>query len=392
MKISIVVLVYLLFLNMTVIAAPIESYSTQSSFAMEEEIYRDLPIEDLNDFIVRMNQELDVKLPVLSLELLKKIIENGITEDEVGLSKGLLTIVFHELVQNLNLMGKLIFLSVLCVLLRNLQYSFEQSNISLLAYGICFALLSVIALQAFYHVTQIVTVTVDYMVSFMEALLPLLFTLLTASGGVLSAALLTPLMLFMVNFIGFVVQHVIVPFLMIGAILECVNYFSAHYKLTKLVQLFKQISMIILGFMMMVFIGIVTIKGMSGGIADGLALRTAKFATATFVPVVGKVFSDTVEIVMGASLLMKNAIGMFGVLVIALICTIPVMKVFILATITKLTGALLEPMGDEKMAECLTTMGNSLLLLAGALLSVALMFFLAVAMVIGIGGMTLMLH
>ena len=147
-----------------------------------------------------------------------------------------------------------------------------------------------------------------------------------------------------------------------------------------------------LGFTMVIFIGIITIQGVAGRVADGITLRTAKFATATFVPVVGKMFADTVELVMGASLLLKNAIGIFGVMAVLLICAFPLIKLLSLVAIIKIAGALVQPMGDEKMAKCLDAMGNNLLLVFACVLTVALMFFLAITMIIGAGSVAMMLR
>ena len=67
-------------------------------------------------------------------------------------------------------------------------------------------------------------------------------------------------------------------------------------------------------------------------------------------------------------------------------------KMFSLVLIIKVTGALIQPMGDERMAKCLMSIGNHLLLAAGALLTVVLMFFLAITMIVGIGSMAVMLR
>jgi stage III sporulation protein AE len=230
------------------------------------------------------------------------------------------------------------------------------------------------------------------MIGFMEALLPLLISLLAGMGAITSATLFTPLMLFVINTVSVIVRDIVLPLLFLTGVLECVNYLSDKYRLNNLASVFKQTSMIILGLTMVIFIGIISIQGVTGSVADGLTLRTAKFATATFIPVVGKMFADTVELVMGASLLLKNAVGVFGVLVIILLCILPVIKLISLILIIKVAGALIEPMGDEKMAKCLDGIGNNLLLVFGALLTVALMLFLAITMIIGAGSMALMLR
>jgi stage III sporulation protein AE len=150
--------------------------------------------------------------------------------------------------------------------------------------------------------------------------------------------------------------------------------------------------MTVLGLTMVIFVGVVTVQGVAGGVADGVALRTAKYAAGTFIPVVGKMFADTVDMVMGASLIIKNAVGLFGIATVATLCVLPLIKVASLILVIKLAGALVQPMGDEKMAKCLDEMGDNLVLVFGGVLAVAVMFFLTITMIIGAGSMTMMLR
>ena len=299
---------------------------------------------------------------------------------------------FKELAANTHLMGKLLFLAVLCAMLQNLQNSFEKSGISLLAYSVCFIFMMVIVLTAFYNAVTLATKTVGYMVGFMEALLPLLISLLAGVGALTSAALFTPLMLFVINSVSIIIKDVVLPLLFLTATLDCLNFLSDKYRLSNLASLLKQVGMMVLGLTMVLFIGIITIQGAAGSVADGLALRSAKFATATFIPVVGKVLADAVELVMGASLLIKNAVGIFGVIVVFLLCLFPLIKLLSLIVVIKISGALVQPMGDEKMSKCLDTMGNNLLLVFGAVVIVALMFFLAITMIVAVGSAAMMLR
>ena len=360
--------------------------------AITGEIFATLSTDAVNHFIDDINKDLTVKVPSLSMETIKDLAKKGVNLDFAGIGNDLLRKVFHEIVTNTQIMGKLLFLAVLCTLLKNLQNSFNHSSIALLAYSVCFVFLSVIALTAFYHALQIAASTIDSMVTFMEALLPLMITLLAGVGALTTASLFSPLMLIVIGTISTMVKGVVFPLLMISAGLECTNYIADKYKLSNLTALLKQGSMMFLGFMMVLFIGIITIQGVTGGVADGLTLRTAKFATASFIPVVGKVFADTVELAMGAALLIKNSIGIFGVIVILTICLLPIIKMFSLVLIIKVTGALIQPMGDERMAQCLMSIGNHLILAAGALLTVILMFFLAITMIVGAGSMAVMLR
>ena len=351
-----------------------------------------LSTTEINRFIADINHELDEDLPLLTIDSIKEFAARGLTMNWQDSWQFIGTRIFKELSANLHLMGKLLFLAVLCALLENLQNSFAHSGISLLAYGLCFVFLAVIALHAFYNALHLVSGTVNNMVGFMQALLPLMISLLAGVGALTCAALFTPLMLFVISSVSVIIKDVVLPLLFLTAALECVNYMSDKYKLSNLAGVLKQAGIVILGVTLVVFVGIISIQGVAGSIADGLTLRTAKYATSTFIPVVGGMFADAVELVMGASLLIKNSVGIFGVITVGLLCLTPIIKLLSLVFMLKITGALIQPMGDEKMAKCLDAMGNTLLLVLGALLTVALMFFLAITMIIAAGSFTMMLR
>ncbi|MBP2652999.1 MAG: stage sporulation protein [Firmicutes bacterium] len=356
------------------------------------QLLNSLSIEEVNNFIVKINRELDEDIPQLNLASIQQIADKGLELDWATVKQVILSRFFREMAVNIHLMGKLIFLAVLSALLQNLLNSFERSTISLLAYSICYIFMLVIALTAFFNALTLARTTVEAMVGFMEALLPLLISLLAGVGAVTSAALFTPMMMFVVTSVSIIVKDVVLPLLFLAAVLQCVNYFSDHYRLSNLSNLLRQVGMVVQGFTMVIFVGIITIQGVAGGVADGIGLRTAKYAASTFIPVVGKMFADTVELVMGASLLVKNAIGIFGIVMVFTICVFPLIKLISLILIMKVAGALVQPLGDERTANSLDVMGNNLMLIFVAVLTVALMLFLAITIIIGVGSMTMMLR
>ncbi|GMA99181.1 stage III sporulation protein AE [Pelosinus sp. IPA-1] len=386
MKIFIMAIVWLMISITSVFANPLNSVE------IEQQLLEKVSPENINQFIQQVNQELNDEMPLLNSDTIHGIATQGLNVSWQHLRQSIIANFFHEITVSTHLMGKLLFLAVLCAMLQNLQNSFEKSSISLLAYSVCFIFMSSIALTAFYNTLKLASQTVGYMVGFMEALLPLLMSLLAGVGAITSASLFTPLMLFVISSMSVIVKDVVLPLLFLTAALECLNFLSDTYRLSNLASILKQSGMIILGFSMVIFIGVITIQGTAGSIADGLALRTAKFATATFIPVVGKMFADTVELVMGASLLLKNAVGIFGIIIVSMICILPLIKILSLILVIKISGALVQPLGDEKMAKCLDSIGNNLFLVFGAVLTVALMFFLDITMILAAGSAAMMLR
>jgi len=147
-----------------------------------------------------------------------------------------------------------------------------------------------------------------------------------------------------------------------------------------------------LGLIFTVFVGALIVQGVMAASIDGISIRTAKFAVDTFVPVVGKMFAQAVDMVVGCSLLIKNAVGLVGLLVVASICLYPVLKILGIMAIYKLTSAVLEPVTDKRIADCLNDIGNMMIIIAITVAGMAMVFFLAITLVIGVGNAATMMR
>ncbi len=360
-------------------------------FDAQRDFFERLPTTELNAVIDELNEKNAEPLPRLDWQTVKETAQNGLSFDGAQFFEKLLRLAAGEILANLSLLGKLVCLVAVCALLRNLELAANGSGLAKLSGALCFAALLLLAIKVFYSGVALVRTTVAGMVSLMNALLPIFLTLLTVSGNLTASALLSPLLIFAVNSISFVADKVVLPLLVMSAALECTNYFTSPYKLRGLAGLMKQSGMLLLGFMMALFLGVLAIQGTAGGISDGLALRTAKFAASSFVPVVGKLLSDTVEVLFGASLLLRSSIGIFGAAAVFLVSFAPCVKIFMLGLLVKLSGVCMEPMGDVRMASCMASIGSNLYLLAGVMLLIAVMFFLMLTMFVVSGSVAAML-
>ena len=135
-----------------------------------------------------------------------------------------------------------------------------------------------------------------------------------------------------------------------------------------------------------------SIQGVAGAVTDGVTLRTAKYMTGAFIPIAGSMLADTLDAVMGGALLLKNVLGLTGVLVLAAIILLPVIKIIALAVIYRLASALIQPMGDSLLANTLEQMAECLFLAFAAVTAVAIMFFLTITIIVGAANFTFMLR
>jgi len=75
-----------------------------------------------------------------------------------------------------------------------------------------------------------------------------------------------------------------------------------------------------------------------------------------------------------------------------MLCLIPALKILALLLTFKLSSALLEPVTDKRVVECLNDIGNILIVLFVTVIGIAIMFYLTVALIIGTGNISAMLR
>lgn len=343
-------------------------------------------LEDITNNSDNEFNKIDIKKYVSSLIKGEQIISaNDILE-------GILKSVFKEFSNNLNLLIQLLVLSIICALLTNLHSSFEKDTVGQLAFYVCYIIIISIILKSFIGAMNVGSTTIDRMVDFMQALFPLLITLLALMGGITSSALLQPIIVSSLNAVGAIIQNIVLPLIFFSTIIAIVNNLSNKIQISKLSGLLKQIVVVTLGISFTVFIGIMSIHGAAASKLDGVSIRTAKFAIDNFIPIVGKFLSDSVDTVIGYSMVLKNAVGLVGLLALFTICIIPAIKIASLIFLYKIIGAVIEPIADEKIVNCLNEISKSLILILAAVLSVVLMFFITTTIIIGTGNATVMMR
>ena len=352
-----------------------------------------LDLNTAEKYLEAINRDLNSYMPELNLkDMVSKLAKGELGLSVGGVVKGMLKYLFREMVANSRLLGQLLILAVLCAILQNVQSAFEKGTVGKVAWSVCFMVLLTLALGSFSIAIQTGRETIENMVAFMNAMLPVLITLLTAMGNITTATLFHPLTLVVLSTISTLIKNVVFPLIFFGVILGLANNITSKVEVSKLAKLLNNVSMGLLGLFFTVFLGFMMVQGIAGSVADGVAMRTAKFGIGVFVPVVGKLFSDALEAVVGTSLLLKNAVGLVGILGVFFICAFPVLKIVALMLIYKIAAAIIQPIGDNLIAESLNIMGNSLTMVFVAVTAVGIMFFFVIAIVVGAGDFSLMLR
>lgn len=355
------------------------------------DLAEEIDLSQVKDLLNQLDNDVKDSLPDFSLSKIFEGLRNGefsLMPDDIGLS--ILKAILREVIVNAPLIAKLLVLAVICAIINQLQLAFS-GEVSRLAQMLVYLVLLGLVITSFSMAVDVANSAIDKMVSFMQAILPVMFTILLAMGNITSAALFKPVIMGSLVFLATVMKNVVLPLFFLSVVLRLFNNISPHFKLSKFANLLEFGGKLSTGIVLTVFMGIMTMQGVTGGVADGVTLRTAKYSV-DLIPVVGKFFKDAVEIVVGSGLLLKNALGIVAMLALVIIILAPVIKIIAMMFTFKIAAALVEPLGEKELADSLQDMSKGLLYIFAAVASVGLMFFLTITIIIGAGNLAVMLR
>ena len=294
---------------------------------------------------------------------------------------------FADLKESGSLLGQLILLCLMAVLLTMLKNNFAGGEIAQISRWVVYLLLIGIAIAAFIPSMNKAAETVRLIRDFIYVLLPLLIPLLASIGGLTTVSLINPALLFAISVLMSLMAN-----LTFSAILRLCGGLTPRLSLGKMAALFKDIALGVMGIVSTVFIAFLGFTGMSTASWDGLAVKAIKSASGAFIPIVGRSLADAFDSVLGTALILKNILGVVGAIAILFICALPAIQILLQALVFRIAGALIQPLGEEKLADAVTGLGNSMIMLFAALAVSGLFAYFALALVVGLGNITMMMR
>lgn len=310
--------------------------------------------------------------------------------DNEKLVKSIVSLLGKEIISSITVLGSIIVIIVIHSILKSISEGLENKSISQITYYVQYILIVTLIMTNFVQILNMVRDSIQSLVGFMDCLIPILMTLILTTGSIASANILQPILLFMITFIGNFINAIILPLVLVSNALGIVSKVSDRVQVDKLSKFFKSSVVWVLGVVLTLFVGVTSLEGTLSSNVDGVTAKTTKAAVSSFIPVVGKILGDAVDAVIGCSSILKNALGIVGVIIIIGICITPIIKLTILMIIYYLGAALCQPIADDKIIKLLDQMGDTFKTLLAILCSISVMFVIGVTLVVKISNSGLM--
>ena len=219
----------------------------------------------------------------------------------------------------------------------------------------------------------------------MQVISPFLLSVLIATGKISTTGIIQPLLLFLASSVGFIVTYFVIPLLSISVAFNVICSISENIRLEKLSKFFSNVSLWTIGVVLTVFLGVLSLETSLSSSVDSLSVKTTQAAVSNFVPVVGKFFSDSFEVVVGATKIIGKTGGIIGILGIVIVGIIPIFKITSIMVIYMLLAAFVEMITTDKLIlKYLSGFVNVYKTMLGILIGVVILFVISTGIILNL--------
>ena len=302
-----------------------------------------------------------------------------------GIFDYILKTIFKEIYENANIIKNAIIICILSAVIKNFTQSLKNKETGELGFYITYIVMVIVLFSSFSVCISIMQDTVNVISELMKASVPVIIGTLVMSGGTASAYLFSSVIFSAAEFIVLFIENFAVPFLIAGSVMQIVNYLSEREILSKFTELIKTCVSWGIKSCAIIFMGILSFHRVSGGSASMVFNKTAKFAV-NMVPVVGDVFSGTIDSFMVFSDVVKTGIGVAFIIGIIILCSIPAIKIIAVILIYKFTASIIQPICDKRIVNCIDDMSKYTGIVLSIIIVTSVVFIFSAIMIISVSG------
>ncbi len=370
--------------------SPSPAYAAQS----EEEIFEqldesvkdqleDLDMSALDDLLAQLGEDGQEIFGGNSFtEKVQSVLDGEFIQDGGGFIESFFKLLFSEILDMLPLLASIAVIAILCGLVSHMKAGFMSESTGQIVFFVCFAVVVVLALVCAVNLVNVAGDAINGMKKQMNAAFPILLTLMAGIGGAVSVKAYQPAVALLSGGVVEIVSAVVLPLFIFTLVFSVVGNLSKSVRLGKLTDFFKSASTTVLAVTFTVFTAFLAVQGLTAGSFDGVSIRAAKFATKSYIPILGGYLADGLDLILAGSVLIKNSVGVAGLLLLLSTVLMPLLQILGVCFGFKIVAAVIEPVSDSRLTSFLTGIAKSMNMLIAALLAVAFMYFISVMLLI----------
>ena len=332
--------------------------------------------EQNNEYYDRLISEINEGLSFEGDEDVKTVLEdNNITlEDPSSAANISVSDVIKHIFESftaalrspLIMLGKITAATMLCVLVRSMSAEGTVDKV--------FTLICVL--------TTVLVISDTVTDSFMMSYIPIFSSVATAGGSAAAGAGYYSVMLIICESAGILADTILVPFLSAVLAVTLVSAINPSLDLGSLAESVKKLVIWVLGIVMTLFTGLLSIQSFAGAAADNLSARAVKFAASSFIPVIGGSVSEAYSAVKGSIGVIRTSVGVIGVIIMSVIVAKPLLTLLAVKLAVWIGATINDIFGISNSGGLLKSINSVLSIGVSILAAYSIMFVISTSVVI----------
>lgn len=285
-----------------------------------------------------------------------------------------------------NLKGIIPILATICAiaiissLLLNIRGGSLNKPLGDIIHFACYAVIVVMVTTSIIELISLTSETLSALKSQMEVAFPILLTLMAGLGANVSVSIYQPLVAVLCGAMMFIFTQIVLPIFALSIIFNIIGNLTGSVKITKMTEFFKSLFMYILSFSFTIFTSFLAISGIVAGGSDGISIRATKFAIRSYIPIMGGYLSDGFSLIMASSVLIKNAIGYSGLILMFITIISPLLKITLYKLGLKLVAGIIEPIADNRITNYVSSTAKNMDMLNTIILAFSFAYLICVGL------------
>lgn len=341
----------------------------------------DIDFSGFDEIIKNMtNQDKSIFSNGSFLEKVKDLISGKTSINFSSIASAFFSILSNEILAIIPLLCTIIALGVLSSITNQANFS-KDKTVAEIVHFVCYAVIIMVVFNAVTGLVKVTYSTLNSLKGQMEIGFPILLTLLTSVGSVVSVSVYQPLVAILSGSLMTIFVNFIMPLFVFCLVFTVVGNLSSNVKLNKFSGLFQSVFKWTIGLVFTLFSAFLTIEGITAGSYDGLSIRTTKYAMKSYIPFVGGYLADGLNLILTSSVLVKNAVGMAGLFLLFSTIISPILKILLLKLVLSLSAGILEPICDKRVVDFLSGISKCLSMLIATICVAGFAYLITIGLI-----------
>lgn len=357
-----------------------ESTESANASSLSDSVFQVLDGIDLDEMQDMVDNLDDIGLFQITIrEKVEKILKGDYFTDYSSLFSAIISLIFGDIKSILPFVFTLVAIGILCNITANMRP--DNKGISDIINFVFLSITILIVMIAFKNILNTTNSTISLISSQMQIVFPILITLLASIGSISSISIYNPLVAVLTGTVNLVFTKFLYPLFIIIFIFTILGNLTDTIKLGKLSGFLMSTFKWTVGIVFTIFTGFLSIQGISAGKYDSVSIKATKFAMKSYIPIIGSYVSDGMDFLILGSVLVKNSIGLIGVIILIITILSPIIMIIIYKLALQLSSGILEMTGSTKISNFLSACSKILILPIVLIIGISFMYIITICLI-----------